>query len=170
MSNELFDQLGSEAYAVLEPHASYANAGAGDEVRHYLPPEYLDALSWMCVTVLVPTFTGAAGTLIAEYLKKTKNQKAIYSDDNPKIVLKKRFRLLAPERSLINYRDVHKLQDEARAILTQHGVVSVPPAQVLEAVQTVAEILEANGWPGSLAREDATKIVNAVASKLGNDA
>jgi hypothetical protein len=169
MEGRLFEELGDSTYAVLEAHVSYANAGEGEHVRHFLPVEFLQALSWLCVSVLIPTLTGAAGTLIAEYLKRPKGQRAIASDDNPRTILRSRLRPFWSKRPLLNYRDVPRLREEARTLLIRHSGNFYDLSRADEAHRMLTEILYANGWPASIAEEDATRIVSATWKVFGDN-
>lgn len=154
MDNPASEELVDIAYDLLEPHAAFIHEGGDDEVRYFVPPEVLEALSWRGLSIVLPIFTGVTTgiltSVISERIKK--------SDSSKEMVAMKMQR-----------EELEKLKNEV-----QEGLQALkkrkgnPNARELsEAQRSLADVLKANGWPSDLAEQDAEQILLKFSAKFG---
>jgi hypothetical protein len=143
---DLVDELVDTSYSILAPHATYISAGQDDQNRYFIPPEVLEALSWIATSIVVPMLTGVATDLIKQRFVPHKGD----TPDLPTLQA-----------------EVNQLQGELRALAERR------PRQTEEwsgagstATAHLAETLQTYGWPTSVANTDAAKIVHEIQEQL----
>jgi|SRR5208337_444899 len=175
---DTLDDLHNEVYQILEPHASYATGGYGDDVRHFLPVGFLESLAWLSLYVILPILTGTVSSLLSDFLKREDRRKALHQPEGPRIYL--------PRRPATRFWDTllgrsdggevevcplqqHELDEMIRELhLTARSLSRhLPQAEKLLAAQReLCDVLLANGWPSELARSDSESIVRSTLNLL----
>jgi hypothetical protein len=64
------ENLVDAVYYVLEPHATYISKGGDEDIRYFVPPEILEALTWIGLHVCIPIITGVTTSVVADRLTK----------------------------------------------------------------------------------------------------
>src|SRR5208337_404752 len=78
---DTLDDLHTEVYQILEPHASYATGGYGDDVRHFLPVGFLESLAWLSLYVILPILTGTVSSLLSDFLTRAARRTSLPPPD-----------------------------------------------------------------------------------------
>jgi hypothetical protein len=135
-------------YHALEPHSSLIAKGAEERERYFVEPWVLEALAWVGIYVLLPFLIGVASQAAYERIRRPKELD----------------RLKALE---LTQTELNRLKNEVENLLRKLERGKPPTdAESLTAQDTIAVVLEVNGWPSDLASEDAKQIVVKLVNRL----
>ncbi|HEV2855052.1 MAG TPA: hypothetical protein VHC97_19825 [Thermoanaerobaculia bacterium] len=168
---DLAEELMEAAYYELEEHVGFADAGEGDEVRHLLPPGFLEALAWVATSIIIPMVTGVGSSLIADFVKE-KGKNPIRRGPGSRFTTRSkrdemnRVESLS-EELLAQKEEIARLKDEIRRLLRdapreEPSEMGSNPKQV----DALRDFLVSNGWPDDIAEEDAMRVTHSVRDRL----
>lgn len=147
MSARLADDIENSIYEILEPHASYIRRGPEDTALHYVPPEVLEALTWMLMNILLPIFTGIAASVVWKRLQK--------QDDKELIAM------------ILEKAELQHLKAEVQQLLERVEKETKPNNELIfVAKKKVVHVLMVNGWPSDIAEQDTENILIKIGRQI----
>jgi hypothetical protein len=159
--------LQDKVYSLLEPRASYLSGGSENDVRHFIPSEYLDTLSWLVVTVAIPILTNTIGAIVASTIMHDKTSRAVIIIDNP------RTNLGGPITKDKEYKDLELAVEQKEKLtalmlelfnaypqIIKEG--NLTEDSILSAKEEIYKVLSDNGLPSSVSQEDSEKIIQII--------
>jgi len=152
MFDNILDNLFDSAYYILESHSIYISKGEKDQNKYFIAPEVLEALVWICLNVSLPILVGVASSIVSDHLKKKKG-----SEELTALNLKKD--------------KLESLKSEVEQALEKANLsnsrASNDTSLLIQA--DLAQILEINGWPSSIATTDAKGLLLEIHQKIRKD-
>ena len=150
MSASLGDDIENSIYEILESHASYIRRGPEDTALHYVPPEVLEALTWMLMNILLPIFTGITASVV---WKRLENQ-----DDKELIAM------------ILEKAELQRLKAEVQQLLERMQKETEPNNELILIVKKkLVHVLMVNGWPSDIAEKDTEKILIKIGGLISTE-
>lgn len=150
MNIDFAEELSNLVYEILEPHAAYIHNENDDDIRYFVSPEVLVALTWIATNIIIPILTGAASSIILERIRKRKKEGELKA-----MQMKEKLN----EIELLKKEVESNLQRSRKA-------QSITDKNIVIAEVTLSEVLEINGWPSEVAKRDAETSVQVIYNRL----
>jgi hypothetical protein len=160
-------QLHDEVYYLLEPHASFLSGCEREDVRHFLPNEYLESLSWLTIYIVIPILTNAVGSILANFLKHEKEEKILQVEIGPRVYLNGPRTIndeFKERETVVRQQEELALMMQELSIVYQNIENNCNPTKesISSAKEELYEVLLVNGFPTNIALKESDRIIQLI--------
>lgn len=163
-SEHSFYSLSEEVSEIVEPSILFANGGYNDDVHHFIDLSFINLFSSLILYIVLPILTGIVSNKLSRLIKIRGGNKIRLGIENGSMHVKGD--LVFIDGNIITESEMMAMMDEQK---DEHGrlvtsAIDISKAEI--AANALSEFLSSNGWPQSLSKNIANKIITHIINKL----